>query len=475
MDCWHNSARKPDLFRAPETGVGSACAPIPHVDHKAPDRARQGAAPARGLGKRGNSLTPPIGTGGASPLLPKTKIKKPEEIKSLKAKRVRGRRDLVADQMRATSIYWHYANKAPKGAKLPGKGVTFCGWTQIAEMPTELLRVQDEIGHRAYFSGIQVCGLRWVCPCCTASAAQTDRAYVNDGLAAARMLGLFPVMITLTTRHHRKERAETVLAGVLRAEQRLKTVKAWRRFSDRITGYARVLEWTYGSNGHHPHFHTIVLVQASSEAEAIEAARELQPAYMRQLDAAGRDGHSKAAWDHSFQVQGAAAAGSYVAKWGSAEELTGALAKSAAGEGLTPWQLLRLARTAPTDLERQQAASTWWDIIGATKGKAQLYKSEGWKELVEAYRDSGDAAEPAPEPERVMGFGMREKGAPPTGPWLDALPRRLAVREAAEAHPGIQQAAMAAADAIRDGPTDDELIYGDGAEDVELVEDWTDG
>ncbi len=94
-------------------------------------------------------------------------------------------------------------NKAPKGAKLPGKGVTFCGWTQIAEMPTELLRVtSDEIGHRAYFSGIQVCGLRSVCPCCTTSAAQTDRAYVNDGSGGGSYCSAyFPVMITLTTRH----------------------------------------------------------------------------------------------------------------------------------------------------------------------------------------------------------------------------------------------------------------------------------
>ncbi|MGD7428379.1 protein rep, partial [Ralstonia pseudosolanacearum] len=192
--------------------------------------------------------------------------------------------------MRAASIYWHYANQAKPGAKLPGRGVTFCGWTQIAEHPTELLRVQDETGFRSYFSGVQTCGLRWVCPCCTASAAQTDRQRVNDGLAAGRQRGLWPVMITLTTRHHRKERAEDVVAGVQRAEQRLKTVKAWRRFADRIAGYARAFEWTHGKNGHHPHFHTIALVEADSEEEAIEAAKELQAAYMRQLESAGRDG-----------------------------------------------------------------------------------------------------------------------------------------------------------------------------------------
>ena len=407
-------------------------------------------------------MTPPYGKEG------QTAESKTQKTEQNKAKRLRGRRDLVADQMRAASIYWHYAKEAPKGAQLPGRGVTFCGWTQIADHSTDLMRVQDETGFRAYFTGVQTCGLRWVCPCCTASAAQIDRKRVNDGLAAARQRGLWPVMITLTTRHHRKELPEVVLAGIQRAEQRLKTVKAWRRFSARIAGYARVLEWTYGKHGHHPHFHMIALVEADSEEEAIQAAAELQPAYMRQLDAAGRDGHSEAAWTHSFQVQGAAAAGAYVAKWGSAEELTGALAKSGAGEGLTPWQLLRLARTAPDESDRQRLASIWWQIVGATKGKAQLYISEGWKELVEAYRED-EEGEGQPEPEKVMGFGIREKGGSPTMPWLNALPKRLAVREAAEAHPDLGLAAMAAVAAIREGPTDHELIDGDD-DDIELIE-----
>ena len=434
--------------------------------NRKPQEARQGRAGGRAagaLGKRGNSLTPPLRDEVQTA---ESKAKKTEENKG---KRIKGRRDLVADQMRAASIYWHHANQAEAGVKLPGRGVTMCGWTQIVDQPTDLWRqLQEETGYRSYFTGIQTCGLRWVCPCCTARAAQIDRKYVNDGLAAARDAGLWPVMITLTTRHSRGEAAVDVLAGIIRAEQRLKTVKAWRRFSGRIAGYARVLEWTHGRSGHHPHFHKIALVRADSEEEAIQAAEELHPAYMRQLEAAGRDGTSDAAWRHSFQVQGAAAAGSYVAKWGSAEELTGALAKSAGGEGLTPWQLLRLARTASSEADRQRYAAIWWEIVGATKGRAQLYKSEGWRELVEEYRQ-GEDEEPQPQPELVYGFGTRERRGKPTGPWLDALPKRLAIREAAEAHQNIEMAAKSVRQAIREGPTDIDLVSED---DTELIEEW---
>ena len=91
---------------------------------------------------------------------------------------------------------------------LPGRGVTMCGWTQIADTETELMRQPRPDGHHAYLSGLQMCGLRWVCPICTAKAAQADRQDVNDGLAAARAMGLFPVMVTLTTRHRRGEAAQ---------------------------------------------------------------------------------------------------------------------------------------------------------------------------------------------------------------------------------------------------------------------------
>lgn len=420
----------------------------------------QSVASAKRLGKRGNSLTPPLGQDGQTAEKPKKNRKQ-------------GRRDLVADQRRAASIYWHFKGLAGPDEKLPGRGVTFCGWTQIAEQQSALMRVMDPEagGHRAFFTGIQMCGLRWVCPCCTASAAQQDRAFVNDGLAAARGRGLWPVMVTLTTRHTKKERAEDVLAGIIRAEQKLKTVKAWRRFSDRCAGYARVLEWTHGKHGHHPHFHMIALVRARNENEAIGEAEKLQGAYMRQLAAAGRDGESADAWKHSFQVQGAAAAGGYVAKWGSAEELTGALAKAGNGEGLTPWQLLRLARTASDERDRQRYALTWWQIICATKGKAQLYKSEGWRQIVEEWR-SEQEPEVEPEPEQVLAFGVRQRGGDPAGLWAIARNRRLSMCEAAEACSDLAAATAAAAEAAVRGRTDDEILAppADDDDDMTLIE-----
>jgi hypothetical protein len=400
----------------------------------------------------------------------KTQGKKPNLAQQI-------RRDAFADQRQAAAIWWSYREAAQDRAgpcgeveDLAGRGVTFCGWTQIADHETELMRQKTEQGFRAYLTGRQMCGLRWVCPVCTAKRAEEDRRLVNAGLAAARQRGLFPVMLTLTTRHRRRESAEAVLAGVVAAEQRLKRLKIWKKLRDRTSGYARVLEWTHGEkNGHHPHFHTILLVQAEAEAEAIAAVQTLQPAYMRQLAAAGRDGTSRAAWEHSFQVQGAAAAEGYITKWGSAEELTGAQKKSADGENLTPWQLLRLSRTLTDERDRTRHAAIWWEIIQATQGKAQLYKSQDFAALAQQWLDEQPEPEEAEEPERVASFGIRAKREDATSRWKLAGRRTLAIREAAENHPDLVAAAAAVELALH-GATDVELIEGPPDDPGDLID-----
>ena len=155
---------------------------------------------------------------------------------------------------------------------------------------------------------------------------------------------------------------------------------------------------------------------------------------------------------------GAAAAESYITKWGSAEELTGALAKAGDGENLTPWQLLRLSRTAPDDADRRRYAAIWWEIIEATKGRAQLYKSEGWRDLVALWRSMQPEAEPEPEPETVLTLGRREKRRPASPDWEIARNRTISLREAAESVADIEAARFAAREALENGLTDAEII-----------------
>ena len=392
------------------------------------------------------------------------------------------RREMRADQRAASAIYFkNYREMLESGADratldaLPAQGVGGCGLSQIAEMETLLQRREISEGQfYAFVSGARVCGLRWVCVACARKAAEDDRKTVNAGLAAARARGLIPVMMTLTTRHSRKDQAAALLAAIARAEQRLKRLKCWAALP--VAGYARVLEWTYGQHGHHPHFHMILLMRADSEAEAVAMVQRLQPSYMGQLAKAGRDGVSEAAWKHSFQVQGAAAASKYLTKWNAAEELTGAQHKT--GHGFTQWQLLRLARKAAPENGRtaEQArafyAARWWEVMCAVKGRAQLYKSEGFKDLAAEYMAQNPDAEP-PEPQTLLSFGTREKHGPQTEIWGLAAPALLAIREAAERVADLETASTVIREGLYRGlfRTDADLLADESEDDgAELVD-----
>lgn len=377
------------------------------------------------------------------------------------------RRTITADQRQAGQLYRAFSDvKIEEGAtvdqvkRLAGRGVSLCGWTQIRGMETLLMRVLRGNRLHSFLTGRQMCGLRWVCPVCTAARAEMDRQDVNDGLAAGRETGLWPVMLTLTARHSRAQDPAALLGAISRAEQRMKEGKVWRRLRARTGGYVRVLEWTWSErHGHHPHFHLVVLVRAESEGAAVIAVEALRGRYLGQLDAAGLDGTSAAAHEHAFQVQGAAATARYVTKWGMAEELTGAQRKDAGG-GLTPWQLLRQSRTLGDPDARAQAAAVWWQIIQATKGRAQLYKSQDWIELVEQWRavQPEDDRPPEPQPEMVMSLGARVAGDEASPLWFHARRRTLAIREAAESSLCLDAARAAVMDAIAGGPTDAALL-----------------
>lgn len=460
----HGGANHPRPDLAGRVGLADGSASASSSSKQPPEAAGgKGAMPPTG-GRNGP------GRAGREPALGSNR----EYFHPEPAKHAQNRREIRADQRAASAIYFReYRKLEREGAdretlkSLPAAGVGGCGLSQIAGMETLLQRgLVSPAEYRAFITGVQPCGLRWVCQHCAKKAAENDRQTINAALAAARGKGLIPVMLTLTTRHSRQDEAEALLAAIAGAEQRMKRLKAWQRLES--AGYARVLEWTYGKNGHHPHFHSIIMMRAESEAEAVAAVKALQPAYMGQLERAGRDGTTPAAWKRSFQVQGAAAASSYLTKWGAAEELTGAQHKDE-GQGLNAWQLLRLARKAKAsdDWTAEQARAhyggKWWEIMRAVKGKAQLYKSEGFKALAAEYLAENPPEEP-PEPETLMTFGTRGKGGGSTRMWGLAAPRILAIKETAER---IQDAAEAAAEIAarlraEDFPTDGELLDDEG-------------
>lgn len=338
-----------------------------------------------------------------------------------------------------------------------------------------LVDLGDDQGARAFWSGLQRCGGVWNCPVCTQAKSEAARISLNLGLAAARRLGFSPVMMTLTARHSRDMSLSDFWGALGTAERELKASRAWKALNAKPSkarpqggpmrrgGFAKAIEVTQSDRaGWHPHAHIICVLDLSEE-RAIAAIEELRDEWLHQLERVGLDGVSAAARKHSFQVQGAAAAGNYVAKWGAAEEMTGGAKKEGRDGSRSLWQLLRDARTGETAKDRQKAEDLWYEGVRVMAGVHQLRMSPAFKKMVEDEREkTASATEDLPEAAEVWGCGSEKHD--PT--WTYMRHRRLRAIEAAE-RAGIKGAHQAVQEVLMSMETD----ATDLGDDLEVIDD----
>lgn len=325
-----------------------------------------------------------------------------EEARKAKAF-IENRRQTYADQIAAAGLVRRHVRKDHRICK--------CKWMKCAEQVELHINVYDggkgkaEV-KRATYKGLVICGNVWGCPVCGARVSRVRRAEMNTLMAWARKEGLVPVMLTLTARHGRADRLADLLDRMKNAKRRLRQRDEWRRLPFR--GSVTATEITHGDrNGWHPHFHEIVLLEASGEAEALALVQPLADAWRVSLRSFGLDGAAAA-----FDAQGAAQAGDYIAKWGVAEEMTlrdakGGKAKKGAGKGRIPVELARMAAEGSN-----RGVALWLEYFEASSGKRRRQlvwtpglKSEcGLQEVADedaAAQESEDGQESVP----VASFG----------------------------------------------------------------------
>ena len=230
---------------------------------------------------------------------------------------------------------------------------------------------------RASVQGLQQCGSVWHCPCCSPRISAGRRDELNALLKWARQQRLMPLLLTLTGRHRRQDTLARLIVGMKGAKQRLHQGRDWRAVSGQIAGHVTATELSYGRHGWHLHFHTLLLVSAVGEQQALSLFHGLRTAWEKALGKEGLDCN-----DHGFDIQGAARAGDYIAKWGAAEELalSGEKKPRNGQKGRTIWELLAIAGGKPDALLSQEEASALWaDYARLFKGRRQLTWSRGLK------------------------------------------------------------------------------------------------
>jgi hypothetical protein len=257
-------------------------------------------------------------------------------------------------------------------------------------------------------------------------------------------------MVTLTARHGIRDRLADQLEAMKVAKRRLRQRREWRSLKGRIAGTVTATEVTHGQNGWHTHFHEILLMDAPDEGEALAMLEGMGRVWRACLVGVGLSG-GRVAW----QAQGAAAAGSYVSKWGAGEEMTLRDAKRGRGKGLTPMQLL-----GDADAGDDEAAALWRTYALAFKGRRQLVWSPGLKAAagIEEMSDD-DAAQDEAQDDGTAEALLHIEHGDWTGRrgWRGARHRRARVLDAAETG-----GAAAAAAVARDGGEDRGLDHDPG-------------
>ena len=275
---------------------------------------------------------------------------------------------------------------------MAGEGrVGLCRWSVISKTAgVDMVATSygSEKQTSVHFEGLQTCGSVWLCPCCGARISETRRTELNRLLSWARSRGYRVFMVTLTARHGRDDDLAELLSRLKDAKQRLARRRDYARLKPEIVGTVTATEVTGGgANGWHPHFHVIFIMHGDGAADL----EVLRAAWLASLRGAGLDGAGAA-----FQVQGADAAGQYVAKWGAAEELTLSAVKSARS-GRTPAQLL----SASCDDDDREAGRLWREYARVFHGRRQLVWSPGLKALADiADVEDEQAAEDQLQPDQ---------------------------------------------------------------------------
>ena len=227
----------------------------------------------------------------------------------------------------------------------------------------------------AFYRGLQHCGSPWACPVCAQHLSGHRRKELQHAIDAAVTAGQSVLLVTFTFPHRLQQPLSDLLGKMTEATGRLRRGRGysdWKGEFD-VLGEIRALEVTHGINGWHPHQHVLVFTQRPLKGR--ELTRFRRTLYVRWARACRAAGLGLPSYRHGVDARGANHAADYVAKWGFADELTRPHRKGAAGDHVTPWQLLD--RLLNGDV---RAGELFQEYARAFKGRKQLWWSRGLKD-----------------------------------------------------------------------------------------------
>ncbi|AXK39321.1 protein rep [Crenobacter cavernae] len=272
-----------------------------------------------------------------------------------------------------------YALKALVARWMPRSRTAKCLRWKLPNRQLELMRSTEHA--KAFYAGLQVCAMPWLCPVCSAKIAERRKAELQAAMATAKARGWQVLLLTLTVPHGMGDDLNVMLDQMRQAWRYCSTSRAGKAMRKAIglMGTVRALEVTYGQNGFHPHFHVLLFLDKSKTPH--EVAQSFAPIWQRACLKAGLERPSD---EHGCRVDDGSRAADYVAKggldshWGFEDEVTKGHSKKGRRGSLTPFDFLRAYRETGDDKFRR----LFLVYADAFSGQRQLYWSNGLKALL---------------------------------------------------------------------------------------------
>ena len=118
-----------------------------------------------------------------------------------------------------------YAMQSIAKDLLPKERVSTCLRMRIkkrGEECCESIKVWQHLDTgRAFYSGLAVCGSVWVCPVCASKISERRKSELHKAITVHKQSGGFLVMVTLTIRHKRIDKLETLLEAFNEATSKM--------------------------------------------------------------------------------------------------------------------------------------------------------------------------------------------------------------------------------------------------------------
>jgi hypothetical protein len=241
-----------------------------------------------------------------------------------------------------------------------------------------------EKGH-ASVSGVHTCGSK-LCPVCQAREAGAQMAKLER--AATKLLedGGSALFLTLTIPHDRGSDLGdlvTALQKAWSASMSGQGGKVWKRYGR--THYLRALDYTHGSNGHHPHYHAVIFMDGVvSDEDLYWLEFDLRTRWSRSVKkSTGRDCVHQAV--HVKRSEGGA---TEVVRY-AGKALTGMLLEAVWSQskdlgGRTVWDVLRGAESSTRD------QALWKELEAGFYRRRWLVCSQGLLDLGEESEELED-------------------------------------------------------------------------------------